>query len=174
MEDKNVGQLFDMFKQDKGNKAWFQAYENTTFRSRTTGWSVGTQGNQAPSKIKGGGSGSGRLLRTEDIGTSTGTLNVRYDMYDAPDRLQIINPNDGSIIFDTATLPESDGRGRVRGRSGSNQTITFNLGDGNTNVQIVINGGGGRRLGVTNFKFKLKVRTVNDDGNSRIINHEPK
>jgi hypothetical protein len=105
--------------------------------------------------VPGTGAGRGSLNQTTDIGTQTGTMRINYNMRSIPDRLQIVNPATGAILFDTVSLPSSDGRGRVRRRQGSGQTINFDLGTGNSNVQVLINGGTGTNA--TNFSYRIRV-----------------
>lgn len=84
--------------------------------------------------IRGRGQGQGSANQPVNLGIQSGTLTINYNMQNIPDRMQIINSADGSIIFDTANTPGAFPGGRVANRQGSGQTVTFDLGDGNTNI----------------------------------------
>ena len=132
--------------QIRGNTKWFEAYEKNNKISETTHYEVKVDVPD-PIVINSAGIDIGSANVTRNTGTSQGTLTVNYDMFPAADRLQILNPTDGTIIFDT-NIP-------VVGTTGSGRIVPFNLGIGNTSIQILVNGG--ITTGSTAFIYNIIV-----------------
>lgn len=137
---------------------WFRKYEEHQDISGKTWQDISTH---VPSVVLKPSSKAtyGSYTETYDIETSTGTMTITYDMYEEADRLQVINPNTGDILFDTRNIAGSDFAGRVAFKNGSGAVINFNLGDGNNQLQVVINGPA-PASGATQFGYEIVLSNI--------------
>ncbi|QQR88503.1 MAG: RHS repeat-associated core domain-containing protein [Flavobacteriales bacterium] len=168
-------QIYETFRnsrnilgQRRGDKNWFRSHEAQTQNSDATNWDI-TTSNRTQVLRGQGGTGVGSLNIVQNLGTSQGTLTVRYNMYGIPDRMQIVDVASGNTLFDTATNTRSDANGAVLRRDGSGTRINFNLGQGNTQVQVLINGGVAPAGVITNFRYALRVNPA--DGQQSITDY---
>ena len=142
-------------------KGWFQKYENFMQKhNNSTGWDFRTSVHRISTDVKMNNSGKNTLSVNEDVGQSQGVLQINYNMAAQADRLQVINPINGEVLFDTANLPQANRGGKVAFGRGSGARIPYNLGDGNTTVKVVVNPNGGGGIdplvgGGTVFGYKL-------------------
>lgn len=128
-------------------------------------------------EIIGGASkgGANTLNKTEELGVSSGQLEVNYNMAGVPDRLVIKNDNTGGTLFDTKSLSQSNSAGEVSGKKGSGVIIDFNLGEGNTKIKVLVNPGGSSSEAVEGgsvFTYSLVVNP-NEVKNYRIEDYQP-
>ena len=86
-------------------------------------------------------------------------------MRNLPDKLEIINPVDGTIIFSTGTP--------VKGTIGSGQTVNYNLGDGNLQILILVNGGVTTNKN-TAYTFQIVSNPQNTSGPDKIVDTKVK
>jgi RHS repeat-associated protein len=127
----------NIFGKPNKEKRWFKKYLENKGISNITGFYRQTESIEGE-KLKPNESGSNYYEETIDLGESKGKIQVNYNMYGVEDRLQVINPKNGKVIFDTANLPESNKKGRVRYRKGSGSVVDYDLGKGNTKVMVVV------------------------------------
>ena len=138
-EFQSYTQAYNMFADINSDKRWVKRHESSTNVRSKTGWIHVEQVQRNLSGTSNSGKGSSRTQY--NLGISSGTLLIEYDMQAAPDRLQILNAATGAILFDTANSPNSYADGSVKQKRGSGQLVSFNLGVGNTQIIILVNGG---------------------------------
>ena len=122
----------------------------SAFSSETTGWDRNTKQDKSGDKKKkeiNSGGGQGALNKIEEIGINKGTMNVRYDMEDIPDKMQIINPLNSKILWET--------NGKVS-KSGGDKNIPIDLEEG-TQIQILINPGEKIEKNTTIFYYRIVI-----------------
>jgi hypothetical protein len=140
---------------------WFKESET---QSNMTNWNVETNSKTTKMSIELNSDnfvGKGSLNIMTDIGINQGTIEIKYNMLNVADKLEIRDAETNEIIFTTADSESADVNGKVIYKEGSGETVKFKLEDNKTKIIIIINDGKGDPDS-TKFELILKVK-LNDD-----------
>ncbi|MFT5490644.1 MAG: hypothetical protein ACI8V5_000994 [Limisphaerales bacterium] len=95
------------------------------------------------------------LIQITEVGTSGGSIEIRYQFYNSPHQMQVFY--DGNLLFDTGIISNPPGGGGPGSTLDLFETIVYPSGDDNF-IEIVMNPGGG--AGITTWDFDAIFQPV--------------